>query len=77
MFAPVLDRVLGLIASRMPIPSDALRRAFEAAGLGASWLPPKVIRQAAMFLSRPATFDTVLLEGVELVVPEGRFTPQK
>ncbi len=71
VFAPVLDRVLGLIASRMPIPADALRRAFDAAGLGASWLPPKVIRQAAMFLSRPAAFDTVLLEGVELVVPDG------
>jgi hypothetical protein len=71
VFAPVLDRVLGLIGSRMPISSAALRRVFEAAGLGASWLPPKVIRQAALFLARPAAFDTALLEGGELVVPEG------
>lgn len=71
VFAPVLDRVIGFIAARLPIAAGALRREFAAAGLDADWLPPRVIRQAAQFLSRPVPFDTVMLERIELVVEEG------
>ena len=70
VFAPALDRALGFIASCVPIRADDLQCEFANAGLESYWLPPKVIRQAALFLSRSPVFDTVVLERVELVVEQ-------
>ena len=68
VFAPVLDRSLEFVGTRMPIATSDLKKEFDAAGMKGLFLPPAVILQAATFLSRDGKFSTVSIGNVELVV---------
>lgn len=68
VFAPALDKALGLVASLVPIAAQDLQREFAAAGLQALYLPPETMLEAARFLSRHCDFRTVTLGDVVLVV---------
>lgn len=69
IYAPVIDRVLAMLAQRVPCAAEVLEQELVDAGLTAVGMRLEGIAAAAELLGRSATFRVVRVDGSRLAVP--------